>query len=311
MSARLCLVGFAGSKVIGMAPPGLVDGDDAHRAERHVTFQEYAERWRLAREVGWAVGTRKRVESNLRCHLYPVFGDRPPRTITPTSVLEWLTLRLVENTPPSSLKLYFELLDTVLAAAVVDKVATENPCDGVKLSQILRGLNKTPKWVPIESEVMDLFGTVPERYRAALWLGAGQGCRISEVLGMENSTRCIEPDHGELHIVQQLGYSPKVHGGFYLSGPKSGSSGTVDLDPVVGEAVAHHIRRFPPVDIELVDTTAGERRVEWCRCCSRRSTATRSRTARGPGNGSAGVTQRAGRRNTAPSTRCGTSSPPR
>jgi integrase len=226
--------------------------------ERRVTFREYGERWRLSREVGWAVQTRRRVESNLRCHLYPAFGSRPVRTITLTSVLEWLSLRLAADTARSSLKLYFELLAAVMAAAVTDKVIPENPCDGVKLSQILRGLSRVPKWVPTEAEVLALLDAVPPRYRAAIWLGAGQGCRLGEVLGMEAGARCVDPDRSELHVIQQLCYSPKEYGGFYLSGPKAGSSGTVDLDPVVGDMVTDHVRRFPPVEVDLVDITSGD-----------------------------------------------------
>jgi integrase len=173
-------------------------------------------------------------------------------------VLEWLTRRLAEGTPKSSLKLYFEVLDTVLAAAVVDRVAAANPCDGVKLGQILRGVSRAPKWVPTEAEVLALFDAVPDRYRAILWLGAGQGCRISEALGMEAGPRCVDSVHGELHVIQQLRYSPKEHGGFYLSSPKSGSAGTVDLDAVVDQALTEHVRMYPPVDVDLVDITSGD-----------------------------------------------------
>ncbi|HEY8533767.1 MAG TPA: hypothetical protein VIL44_07845, partial [Micromonospora sp.] len=49
--------------------------------------------------------------------------------------------RLDEGTPRSSLKLYFELLDTVMAAATADRIIPSNPCDGVKLAQVLRGLS--------------------------------------------------------------------------------------------------------------------------------------------------------------------------
>ncbi|WP_280838881.1 tyrosine-type recombinase/integrase [Micromonospora sp. A200] len=68
---------------------------------------------------------------------------------------------------------------------------------------------------------------VPARYRAAIWLGAGQGCRLGEALGVEVGARCIDQERGGLHIVQQLRYAPQEHGGFYLSEPKAGSSGTV------------------------------------------------------------------------------------
>jgi integrase len=237
---------------------GQADESRVDQSERRVTFTEYGERWRMSREVGWAVETRKRVESNLRCHLHPAFGNRPMRSITLTSVLEWLSLRLSDGTPKSSLKLYFQLLDVVMAAAVTDKVIPENPCDGVKLSQILRGLSRAPKWVPTETEVLALLDAVPARYRAVVWLGAGQGCRLGEALGVELGPRCVDQERAELHVVQQLRYAPREYGGFYLSEPKAGSSGTVDLDPVVGEILTEHVRQFPPAEIELVDMTSGD-----------------------------------------------------
>jgi len=106
--------------------------------------------------------------------------------------------------------------------------------------------------------VLALFDAVPARYRAALWLGAGQGCRLGEALGMEDGSRCVDQERGELNVVQQLRYSPKHHGGCYLSEPKAGSAGTIDLDPIVGQVVAEHVRQFPPVPVELVDITSGE-----------------------------------------------------
>ena len=240
------------------ARSGLADETKVNQAERQITFQEYAERWRLSREVGWALETRKRVESNLRCHLYPVFGSRSPRVVTLTGVLEWLSRRLGDGTPKSSLKLYFELLDAVMSAAVTDKLIPDNPCDGVKLAQVLRGLTRAPKWVPTENEVLALLDAVPERYRAIIWLGATQGCRLGEALGMEAAARCVDHERSELHVVQQLRYSPREHGGFYICAPKAGSSGTLDLDQAAGEALAEHFRRFPPVAVEMVDTLSGE-----------------------------------------------------
>ncbi|QDY05751.1 site-specific integrase [Micromonospora sp. HM134] len=240
------------------ARAGVAEEAKVQQSERHLTFKEYGERWRLSREVGWALETRKRVESNLRCHLYPVFGDRPLRAIRLTTVLEWLTRRLGEGTPKSSLKLYVELLDAVLSAAVTDKLIPDNPCDGVKLAQVLRGLTHAPKWVPTEDEVLVLLDVVPARYRAAVWLGAGQGCRFGEALGMEHSARCVDQERGKLHIIQQLRYAPQEYGGFYISEPKAGSAGTIDLDPVVGQVLTEHVQQFPPVPVDLVDITTGD-----------------------------------------------------
>ena len=240
------------------ARAGVVDEIKVDREKRHVSFRQYGERWRLSREPTWAVQTRKRVESNLRCHLYPAFGELTLRSIRLTDVLEWLGSRLDQEVSRRSLRLYFELLDAVMAAAVTDKILTENPCDGVRLSQVLRGLSRVPKWVPTEAEVIALLRVVPARYRAVIWLGAGQGCRLGEALGMEHGTRCVDAFRLELHVVQQLCYSPQDYGGFYLSGPKAGSAGTVDLDPVVAAALEDHARQFPAVTVELVDITTGE-----------------------------------------------------
>jgi integrase len=75
---------------------------------------------------------------------------------------------------------------------------------------------------------------------------------------VELGPRCVDPERAELHVVQQLRYSPKEYGGFYLSEPKAGSSGTVALDPVVGDILTEHVRQFPPAEIDLVDVTSGD-----------------------------------------------------
>ena len=237
----------------GSAPEARVE-----RAQRNVLLREYAARWRLSREAGWAVETRRRVESNLRLHLVPAFGDSVVRSITLTEVLEWLARQLADGKPKSSIKLYFELLDAVLGAAVRDKIMPDNPCAGVRLSKILSGLSRRPKWVPTEDQVLRLLDVMPARHQAAAWLGAGQGLRLGEALGMENGTRCVDARDGELHVVQQLRYSPQTHDGFYLSSPKAGSSGTVDLDDLVAEHLAAHVKQSPPVTVELLDLTSGE-----------------------------------------------------
>src|SRR3954451_19327054 len=76
-----------------------------------------------------------------------------------------------------------------------------------------------------DRRVMALRAVVPSRYLAAIDLGAGQGLRLGEVLAFEDGPRCLDPDTGEVHVVQQLRFHTAVYGGFYLSPPKSGSIG--------------------------------------------------------------------------------------
>ncbi|WP_158566518.1 tyrosine-type recombinase/integrase [Micromonospora craterilacus] len=229
------------------------------REEAQLTFAEYAQRWRESRESGWATETRRRIPQNLRKHLLPVFGEKAIRSINLTDVLAWLGRLLDDGTPKSSVSLYFGLFKTIMNAAVIDKVIPDNPCNGVKLAQILRGLSRAPKWVPTNDQVLKLAEVVPRRFRAAIWLGAGEGLRLGEVLGLEAGSRCADYDRGELHVIQQLRHSPQHYGGFYLSTPKSGSTGTVDLDAVVAEELAGHLADVGSVEFELPDITTGER----------------------------------------------------
>ncbi|WP_432833531.1 tyrosine-type recombinase/integrase [Dactylosporangium sp. CA-092794] len=226
---------------------------------RNLAFRTYAERWRLSREPGWALETRRRIKSNLDNQLFPEFGDRLLRRITMTAVLEWLGKMIADDRPRSSIKLYFELLDAVLTAAHRDKLIPDNPCDGVRLARMLSNVAERPKWIPTEDQVLRLFDAVPERYHGALWLGSGQALRLGEALGVEGeSTRCLDFAEGKLHVVQQLRYAPSTfERGFYLCRPKAGSSGSIDLDAVVAERLAVHLADFPPVEVELMDITAG------------------------------------------------------
>lgn len=241
----------------GTAPEVRLD-----HAERNVTFPAYADRWRQARNITWVIDTRSRIESNLRLHLKPAFPG-VARAITQTDVLQWLSRYLEAGLAMSSVRLYFELFDTVMAAAVLDGAIEFNPCDGIKLSQVFRGLTRAPKWVPDDRQVMRLFEVVPERYHIALLLGAGEGLRIGEALGMEDGPRCVELEHGELHVVQQLCYAPSEYdGGFHLRLPKcvqtfDPASATVDLDPMVAAAWQWHRREYPPVEVDMLDLTSG------------------------------------------------------
>lgn len=227
------------------------------QAERHITYREYAERWRHSRKVSQALDYQRHLDSRLRHHHYPYFGNRAIRGLNVTDVLEWIGKLIDAEVAQSSLKTYFDVLNVILNAAVVDKVIPDNPCKAVRLSAILRGFSRAPKWVPTTEETLRLLNAVPPQFRAAVWLGAGEGMRLGEVLGIEDGPRCADPVAQEMHVVQQLRFHRQAYGGFYLAPPKSGSIGDVDLDDAVAQALADHTHQFPPVTVELPDITRG------------------------------------------------------
>jgi integrase len=227
------------------------------QGEQRTTFYEYAERWRHSRQIGQALNYQRHLGSQLRHHLYPHLGTRIMRSITATDVLEWLAELLAKQVAQSSARLYFDTLNNIMNAAVTDKVIPDNPCKAIRISAILRGLSRAPKWVPTTDDVLALLRVVPDEYRAAIWLGAGEGMRLGEVLGIENGPRCVDRRHGEVHVVQQLQFHNAAYGGFYLAPPKFGSTGDVDLDDQVSTVLAEHVRKHPPRTVELPDVTAG------------------------------------------------------
>jgi integrase len=237
---------------------GVVEPDPPLRRDQPaITFKEYGERWRVSRQIGQALEYQRHLESRLRHHHYPYFGHRPIRAINVTDVLEWIAKLFAANVAQSSLKTYFDVLNTIMNAAVIDKVITDNPCRAVRLSAILRGFSRAPKWVPTVEDVAAFMEVVPPPFRAAIWLGAGAGMRLGEVLGMEAGPRCVDYAGSEIHVVQQLRFHKVQYGGFYLAPPKSGSVGDVDLDDDVAAALRNHIVDHPPVTVELADITRG------------------------------------------------------
>lgn len=138
------------------------------------------------------------------------------RTITLTSVLEWLTTRLGSDTPKTTLKLYFELLDAVLTAAAANKVIPENPCDSVKLPQILRGRFRAPKWVPTEHEVLAPLDAVRRRTGPRPgWRRTGLPVWRSD-WARKTRAAASTPSTANCTSFSNWMYSPREHDGFFV-----------------------------------------------------------------------------------------------
>ncbi|MBG6140625.1 tyrosine-type recombinase/integrase [Longispora fulva] len=216
-------------------------------------FRAYAERWRSSRRLLHSLERQRHVESHLFTHIYPFFTWFTMEEVTTTLVLEWLVDRLGRRCAHSSLQTYFNLLNAILNAAEADGVIPKNPCKAINLREALKGISKTPKWVPDRRQTVRLLEVVPAQYKAAIWYGVGHGLRFAEVMGLEAGARCIDTANQTLHVIQQLRFHTRAYGGFYLCPPKSGSVGRLDLDPTVASITEQHLRHFPPVEILLPD----------------------------------------------------------
>ncbi|GAA4200646.1 tyrosine-type recombinase/integrase [Actinocatenispora rupis] len=234
-----------------------------------ITFREYAESF--LRTYVADESTRQQAESRVRKHLYPYFGHRMLKSISPGVVREWSydgSNGLAESTHG----LNFASLKQILGAAVDDGRIPTNPC--------LAKSVKTPRpqakqIVPWEfSRVRAVRSALDERYRLMVDIGAGCGLRQGEIFGL--AVDDIDVDGGWLYVRRQvkLVRSKRVFGL-----PKNDRERRVPLSATIGNELDEYVKtdRYAPVEVTLPweSPTSEETRTERLIFTTRRRTAHR------------------------------------
>ena len=208
-----------------------------------VAFRIRGEQWRAA-QVHRAT-TVAQVETHLRRHVYPTFGDRPLGSIRPSEVQAWVR-RLEQDLAPSTIGVVYSFVAAIFRAAVRDRLIAVSPCVDVRLPK------PEPKRVePLATDMVEaLIAAMPERYQALVVLAAGTGLRQGEAFGLEVGG--VDFLRRTLEVRQQLVTMPGKPP--YLAPPKTPSSyRTVPLPQVVVDALAAHLAAFPTVPVEILD----------------------------------------------------------
>lgn len=216
-----------------------------------VTVRDYAESWRQA--ASHRPTTRAHVETMLRRHVYPAFGDRALASVRPSEVQAWVTgLPLA----PSTVGVVHGLLAGVYTAALRDRLVTSSPCEHTRLPKVVK-----QRIVPLtDDQVRALVAVVPDPYRALVLLAAGTGLRQGEAVGL--TVDRIDFLRARLTVDQQLvtvaGREP------YLAPPKTAASQrTVPLPQVVVEALARHLEAYPTDGLVFTDDQGRPIRRSW------------------------------------------------
>jgi integrase len=211
-----------------------------------VAFRIYAEQWRTA-QVHRAT-TAAQVETHLRRHVYPTFGDRSLAAVRPSEVQAWVR-GLEQHLAPSTIEVVYSFVAGVFRAAVRDRLIVATPCVDVRLPK------REPKRVePLATERVEaLIAAIPDRYRALVVLAAGTGLRQGEAFGLE--VTAVDWLRRTLDVRQQLVLMPG--GAPYVAPLKTPASyRTVPLPRVVIDALTAHLATFPPVEVEVLDMTS-------------------------------------------------------
>lgn len=211
-----------------------------------ITFRDYAEAWRKMQVQ--RPSSRAHVETMLRRHTYPTFGDRPLSSIMPSDVQAWIkSLELA----PATVGVIHGIVSTIMKSAIRDRRIVANPCDGTKLPKVQR-----PQIVPLTTEqVSAVRDALPPELRALVTLAAGTGMRQGECFGLTvDRVRFLERS---VTVDRQLVTLQKQAPTF--GPPKtSASNRIIPLPQVVVDALAAHLAAFPAEPDGLVFTLAGK-----------------------------------------------------
>ena len=199
------------------------------------TVKEYGEQWRSAQVH--RPTTQAHVETNLRRHVYPHFGNRRLSSIRPSEVQAWAA-KLNTQLSPSTVQVIHGILAAIYKAAIRDRKVNASPCEGTKLPK------KQPKEiVPLDTAVIGaLAEAVPPRYRALVITAAGTGMRQGECFGLtldriDFLRRTVRVDRQLVLIARKPAF---------LAPPKTvASHRTIPLPQVVLTALAEHVQQFP------------------------------------------------------------------
>jgi integrase len=210
-----------------------------------VLFRDRGEQWRAA-QVHRAT-TAAQVETHLRRHVYPTFGDRSLGSIRPSEVQAWVR-GLERDLAPSTIGVVYSFVAGIFRTAVRDRIIVASPCVDIRLPKL------EPKRVePLATKKVEaLIEAMPSRYRALVVLAAGTGLRQGEAFAVE--VEAVDWLRRTLRVDRQLVLLPG--GEPYIAPPKTPASyRTVPLPQIVVDALAAHLATFTAARVEILDAT--------------------------------------------------------
>ncbi len=213
------------------------------------TFGSYALEW-AAQQAHHRATTAAQLETNLRLHVIPRLGRRPLGALKRSELQAWVNA-LSGDLAPATVRTCATWVSTILRSAVEDGLIARSPFTKIKLPE-----KPHRQVVPMTREQLDkLVDALPDRYRALAVVGAATGLRQGELLGL--CADRIDWLGRKVRVDQQLTTPAKGEPSF--APPKSRASvRVVPLPDIALEALAEHVRAYPPGDHDLIFTdTAG------------------------------------------------------
>ena len=160
--------------------------------------------------------------------------------------LDWLHSKGLGASYRSTL---FELLSSILGAALEDKRIHDNPCRAKSVKKPKAVQRKIVPWPSARLRAVQL--ALPVRSRIVIQLGAGCGLRQGEILGF--SPVDVDREAMVVNVVRQLRVVGRT---VVFAPPKGGKTRTVPISDSVLTSIDDHAEQCPPVAVTLLLTKA-------------------------------------------------------
>jgi integrase len=211
-------------------------------------FGDWAQEWLEARSKEIKPTTFISYEGLLNGHLLPAFGGMALARIRPLDVQKFFGTMRDKGLSRSRLRQARQLLSMILNAAVANGYIARNPLPKEKLG----GTEPKRDQHPLSfEEVHAVANTVPERYRALIYVLAYGGLRWGEAAALRR--RSCNLLRNRLEIREAVS---EVRGGVVYGPPKTHQNRTVVIPEPVKELLAEHLSKFVDSDSDsLVFTT--------------------------------------------------------
>ena len=195
-------------------------------------FAQWAQEWLDAATVGRKPKTTSGYRSMLRNHLVPEFGASPLVKIRPLDVNRFVTRLSADGMSASRARSTYFLLQSILRAAVGSGYLARSPCVGVKLPRT----TKREAGFLTDGEVHRLTDSVPDRYRALIYVLAYGGLRWGEAAALRRKRMNLL--RRRIEVTESLA---DVDGTLYFGPTKTHQARQVALPASVIEVLAEHL----------------------------------------------------------------------
>lgn len=236
----------------------IVTGQYVDPRAGRVTFRAYAEQWRQMQVH--RPNTAAHVETMLRRHAYPTFGERTLVSIMPSEIQAWVKMLSTPDLPngrkalmPKTVGVLHNIVSAVMRSAIRDRKIVGNPCDGTRLPRV-----EKRRTVPLlTSQVEILRDNAPDDLKALIVFVACTGLRQGEALGVTRDRLRLLGKNPVVVVDRQLttytGERPKF-------GPlkTSASYRSVPLPKSVVTLLNEHIANHDIGEEDLMFTLRGE-----------------------------------------------------